>query len=213
MTNPREKTKTGQLSQTTITFLEDWAKSHIYPTVKEFKSKYTDKGNKMENPAIAFAAQYFGWGLVDKEDTGKEDEYFTGTCDVLLSHIRQVNDIKNSYHCYTFPLFAKEIPEKSYSLQVQGYAHLYDCDTMAVVYTLMNMPDSLVTKECYSRYGSAFTKEQWEYIKEQYTYEQLPEHLRIKRFCFERDSAVIDSVIDRVKQCRQYIHENIIKQL
>jgi hypothetical protein len=46
MTNP--KTKGESLSQTTKTYLQELAVEEIYGIRKEFSSRYTDKGNEVE---------------------------------------------------------------------------------------------------------------------------------------------------------------------
>ena len=51
MTNP--KTKGESLSQTTKTYLQELAVEEVYNIRKEFSSRYTDKGNEVEELSIA----------------------------------------------------------------------------------------------------------------------------------------------------------------
>ena len=50
MTNSRSKTET--LSKTTKTYLQELAIEEMYGKRKEFSSRYTDKGNQVEDEGI-----------------------------------------------------------------------------------------------------------------------------------------------------------------
>jgi len=46
MTNPRSKSEV--LSQTTKSYIQELALEHLYGIKKDFNSRYTDKGNEVE---------------------------------------------------------------------------------------------------------------------------------------------------------------------
>jgi len=104
MTNP--KSKTEFLSKTCLSFVHKWIKEQpeFYGRHKNFKSKYTDKGNFCEDGSIDFASRYYKWGMVTKNDEYRENEYLTGTPDLVLAN--SIEDIKNSWHQDTFPFSA-----------------------------------------------------------------------------------------------------------
>ena len=137
MTEPRQKTRKGELSETAKSYCENWLKSHLYGKKKLFTSKYSDKGNIVEDDSIAYIEIALKWDdeFVIKNEVKKEDEYIKGICDVNLR--RKIIDTKNSYDCFTFPLFDEEIPDSDYDWQGQGYMELYGKSECEIIYVLM----------------------------------------------------------------------------
>lgn len=195
-----------EISETAKTFCKNWLKNRLYDRRKEFKSKYTEKGNKVEFEAMQYAEQVFGWGFTTPCDEPKENDFMTGFCDILRHKANFVHDIKCSWDCYTFPLFESTIPDAEYEWQVLGYMHLYNVENASVIYCLMDMPEELLQKECHYKYGYNFTKEQYEEMKERHTYSHLPDHLRIKEYKFTYDAEKIEKIKTRVAECQTYIN-------
>jgi len=198
-----------ELSQTAKTYCENWIKEQLYERRKEISSKHTEKGNQTEDPAIDYCAAVLGWGLIGKNQERKSNEYMEGECDVDLPD--RITDIKNSFDCFTFPLFESEIPDKGYEWQVRGYMNLWGKNFASVVFTLMDMPPDMIAKEVRWRLGEEYTKEQYEAFVSQFIYSNLPDNLRIKQFHFEHDQSKVEQINRRVIQCRQYIQTLIEK--
>lgn len=199
------------LSQTCLTYVHEWVKSQpeFYNRQTNFNSKYTLKGMLCENESIEFAAQYYGWGKVAKNEEFKENEYLTGTADIILPG--SVEDIKNSWSQKSFPLFINEIPVDGYGWQLQGYCELYDKPQAGLVYTLMDAPEIMVDKEAnYKRIELGLEEydfEMWQEIKDNMTYSNVREDLRIKRYFLDRDKSAIERVYERVETIRKYIEQ------
>jgi hypothetical protein len=185
MTNPRSKSET--LSETCKTYLEEWAKESIYGVRKNIKSKYLTKGISVEDEAIEYYSEIAKLGFVLKNQDRFEDEFFTGTPDLIVGDT--VYDFKSSWDCFTFPLFDTE-PDKGYWMQLQVYMELTGLKKAKLVYTLQNTPDEL------------------EY-DEPMDYSNVPSHLRIKEFSFDYDAEFIESVKERVLECREYVNQNL----
>ena len=185
MTNPRSKSET--LSETCKTYLEEWAKESIYGVRKNIKSKYLTKGISVEDEAIEYYSEIAKLGFVLKNQDHFEDEFFTGTPDLITGDT--VYDFKSSWDCFTFPLFDTE-PDKGYWMQLQVYMELTGLKKAKLVYTLQNTPDEL------------------EY-DEPMDYSNVPSHLRIKEFSFDYDAEFIESVKERVLECREYVNQNL----
>jgi hypothetical protein len=185
MTNPRSKSET--LSETCKTYLEEWAKESIYGVRKNIKSKYLTKGISVEDEAIEYYSEIAKLGFVLKNQDRFEDEFFTGTPDLIVGDT--VYDFKSSWDCFTFPLFDTE-PDKGYWMQLQVYMELTGLKKAKLVYTLQNTPDEL------------------EY-DEPMDYSNVPSHLRIKEFSFDYDPDFIESVKERVLECREYVNQNL----
>lgn len=186
MTAPRSKTET--LSETTKTYLKEWAVSEIYGYQKEIKSKYITKGLTKEDEAIDKAIEWLDLDFVLKNEKYFEDDYFCGTPDLITDD--EVIDIKNSWDCFTFPLFDNEIKNKDYFTQLQVYMHLTGKRKARLVYVLLNTPEEM----------------QWE---QQLKYDDKPKELRIKAFEVEYDAEFIETLKSKVIESREYINNNL----
>lgn len=188
-TDPRAKK--DLFSQTTLTYVHDWLKEQIYGIKKDFSSKYTEKGNMLEDEAIDKSIEWLDLPFILKNELPLSSEYFTGTPDLILED--EVIDIKCSWDAFTFPLFDTELPNKDYFYQVQVYMHLTGKKKARVVYLLLNTPDEVAP---------------WE-VK--YNYDAIPKEKRIKAFEVAYDAEVIEKLQNRVKDIREYIKSLNIK--
>ena len=180
MTNARKKTEI--LGETAKTYAKDWLIEQIYGVRREFSSKYTDKGNGMEDAAIAFAIKVLGLPFTMKNEESFSNDYMTGTPDLILDN--EVLDIKCSWEAYTFPILEDKIPTKEYADQLQVYMALTGKKKARLVYVLLNTPEEL---------GGI------------HTYDHVPDHLRIKTFDVEYDQERVDAIIERVEEVRNYL--------
>lgn len=211
MTAPKSKTdkEAGKLSVTCLNYVHEWIKSQpeFYGRVINFSNKYTIKGNELEYESIKFASDYYGWVGALKNVDSKENDYLTGTADVILAD--SVEDIKNSWSQDTFPLFATEIPVDGYGWQLQGYTELYNKPKAGLVYTLMDAPERMIDREArkmaYELNIEEVEFEMWEEIKRSMTYSDIKPELRIKRFFIDRKPELMLDVQSRVQQIRDYI--------
>lgn len=190
-----------------ITYLNKWVTEQLYDRTKTFSSKYTEKGNDCEESSINLVADEYGWGLVSKNDEHFENKWMTGTPDLILSD--RVVDLKNSWDCFTFPLFGKL--NSDYEWQVQCYMELTGKENASVIYCLMDAPAELVEREAknlsYQAGYSELDFDFYEQVKQSMTYSHLPNTLRIKRFNVEKSDKKIQQIKDRVELCRKYISE------
>ena len=184
MTNPRKKREV--LSETTKTYLQEWTKEQIYGVKHVITSKYLTKGIEVENDSISFAEKVLGWNFAVKNEESYDDDFFTGTPDVIFPR-EKVVDIKSSWDCFTFPLFADEVPNKDYFYQLQVYMHLTGLKEAELVYVLMETPEDL-------------THVHYDYS------EVKPEH-RVKVFPIQYDEEVIHQLRTRIIDARTYINQ------
>jgi hypothetical protein len=189
-----------------ITYLHTWVKEQLYDRTRFFTSKYTEKGINVEEDAINLASDYFGWGFVTKNEKHYENDFLTGTPDLVLAGL--VPDIKSSWDCFSFPLFDTKV-DSDYEWQLQGYMALTGKENAAVIYCLMDAPEELVEREArnlsYKAGYSEVEVEFYEQVKLSMTYSNLPIELRIRRFDVQRDEKKIQQINDRVEKCREHI--------
>ena len=201
-----KRDKPPELSATAKTHCQNWLREQLYSRRKDISNKYCDKGNAVEDESIRLLNAIL---LTDyeKNEEYKENEYMTGTCDIKGDiHIR---DMKNSWDCYTFPLFDTGIKDAGYKWQLQGYMELYDKDYACLDYTLMDAPLHIIINEAKSKaykegldYDAIFPE-----VHKLMTFGDIDNKLRHKSFPIDRDRQAIQKVYARVKLCRVYINE------
>lgn len=188
------------LGKTGESYLQEWLKEKLYKRKKEVSTKYMEKGLVMEDNSLDFVADYLGLGLLIKNDQHYSNDFFQGTPDVVLSDT--VIDVKNSWDCFTFPLFETDIPNSDYYWQGQVYMALTDSGKYKLIYTLMDTPEHLIEKEF--KWNNFYDLD-YEEFREKYLYSDVPDNLRIKIFEFERNDQDIEKIKTRVIECREYL--------
>jgi len=199
MTNDRSGKGIGL---TVYSYLDQWIKENLYERRKEFSSKQTEKGLTVEQDSLDFIAEQMNYGFLDKNEKEFSNEYLTGTPDIVLKD--HLIDVKNSWDCFTFPLFESKI-NPDYEFQGHGYMALTGLDNYKLIYTLTNTPEDLIIREA-SNYCFKNNIELDDKILNEFrsrmTYDKLPTGLRIKVYEFQKDQAVIDRIYERVILCR-----------
>ena len=178
MSNAKVK---GELSQTCKTYLHEW-----YANDKEeIHSKYIDKGNEVENDLIDFMAVQLGFGMAEKNRARLHDEYFEGECDVDLPSC--IVDVKAAWNRTTLHKVVIEGINSDYEWQLLGYCHLYRKPKGILFHGLMNTPSN-----------------DWE---DEIIFEDMDDSLRWIAFEVLYSEDKINAIIERVKQCREYLIE------
>ncbi len=206
----KEKRDAGpQLQAGAKTYLQQWMKEQLYNRTKEFSNAYTEKGILCEPPAIDFVAKVMGYGMIEKNTVRKFNDWCEGECDLDLANT--VEDIKNSWDVFTFPLFATSLPESDYYYQIQGYTWLYDKNKGAVNYCLIDAPEEIIDQQArkvsYAAGCTEVDEALYEEVRQKLTFADIPDHLKLKRFEFHRNDTVIEAIKKQVELCRAYINE------
>jgi hypothetical protein len=188
------------LPDTCTSYLQEWLKERLYKRKKEVSTKYMEKGLVMEDNSLDFIADYLGLGLLIKNEKHYSNDHFQGTPDVVLSDT--VIDVKNSWDCFTFPLFENEVPDKDYYWQGQVYMALTGKEKYKLIYTLMDTPEHLIEKEFK---WNNFYQLDYDEFRGKYLYGDTPTDLRIKIFEFKRNDEDIEKIKSRVIGCRDYL--------
>lgn len=204
MTNPR--TKGESLSQTTKTYIEEQVIQDKYGIRKQFSSRYTDKGNEVEDDSIQLASQVLDLGFLWKNDEHFSNEWMTGTPDVNTETI--LLDVKSSWDATTFPFFATEIPTKDYYYQLQGYMELTGKTKALLCYCLVNTSSTMVEDEVRRAHWNANLLEESidlrDEVQKRHNFDHIPDNRRVKVFEVEKDEQVIEAIKERVELCREY---------
>jgi len=204
MTNARSKSEV--LSKTCKTYLQELAIEEMYGIKKEFSSRYTDKGNKVEEQSIELAQEVLDLGFIHKNEEHFSNDYLTGTPDVNTKDI--LLDVKSSYDGNTFPFFAEEIPTKDYYYQLQGYMALTGKRKGLLVYCLVNTPIEVVEDEVRRQHWKNYLIDESEELRQEveskHNFDHIPTEKRIKTFEVNYDEEVIQAIYKRIEECREY---------
>ena len=207
MSTPRTKGET--LSETAKTYIQDLFKEKELGIAREFWSRYTDKGLQMEDEAIDFAGQVLEWDFVVKNEQGYENDWITGTPDVIAKDL--LADIKCSWDGNTFPLFDTELKNKDYYWQLQGYMWLTGLEQSELVYCLMDTPHQIVEDEVRRAHWKAGLIDEdldlREAVQSQHSFDHLPNNLRVKRFIIRKDEEAIEKIKEKVELAREYYEQ------
>ena len=214
MTMPRSKKakEAGELSEGAKTYCKTWLKEQLYTRRKSFSSKYTQKGNEMEEASIEFIGEKLELFLM-KNEQFYFNTHMQGTPDIILKDT--IIDVKNSWDCFTFPLLETEVPEKAYWWQLQSYMYLTNRQHAKLIYVLSNAPEHIVESEAKRAMWSAGDDDITEYYDAAYkelVYDDIADSLKIKVFEFDRDEEAIKTIFERVEACRNYI-ESLLKSV
>ena len=211
MTNP--KTKGESLSQTTKTYLQELAVQEVYNIRKEFSSRYTDKGNEVEELSIALCNDVLGLGFIYKNEEHFSNDWITGTPDVNTNEI--LLDVKSSWDATTFPFFDTELKNKDYFYQLQGYMWLTNKTEALLCYCLIDTPLQIVEDEIRREHCKASLIEESldlrAFVQAKHTFGHIPKEKRVKTFKIAKDDEVIEAIKTRIEECREYYNELINK--
>jgi len=209
MTNPRSKGEV--LSQTCKSYIQELALEDIYGIKKEFSSRYTDKGNEVENESLELCERVLDLGFTQKNETFFENEFIKGTPDAIGD--KYVLDVKSSWSASTFPFFEEEVPNKDYYWQMQGYLWLTDKRYAILSYCLINTPEEIVNDEirrtAWKKFEIEPSEETIRDVRNLHNFDSIPESRRVKTWLIDRKDSDIEAIKKRVEECRVYYNELI----
>ena len=182
----KEKEKDASLPTGCKTYLKEWYAENIYHDREEIRSKYCDKGNKMEDAAIDFTALMTGYMFLNKNEEYFDNGYIIGTPDVICDE--EILDTKCSWNGTTF-LDALTSPTKiDYEWQMRGYMALCGKNSARVCYCLMDTTEDV-------NYGKEIS------------YSDIPKEWKFHTKLVERNMEKERAIIDRVELCRKWLLE------
>ena len=209
MTAPRSKSEV--LSQTAKTYVEELAKEHLFGIKKVFKSRYTDKGNEVEEKAIELTEDVLGFEFLTKNENYYQNDYIKGTPDIITTSL--VIDVKSSWSGDTFPFFESELPNKDYYYQVMGYMWLTGKQNALISYCLINTPEEIVNDEirrtAWGKYEIEPSEETIRDVVALHSFDHIPKDRRVKAFHVEFNEGVVNEMKTRIEHCRTYFNELI----
>ena len=172
--------KEGELSQTCKSFLHEWYANDNEPIY----SKYIDKGNFCEGEAIDMMAKVLGFGVAEKNREQKEDDFFIGECDVVLSSC--IVDTKCVWDNKSLHDKAIKRLDEDYELQLLGYCHLWNKPKGILFYALLDTPGEVN-------------------YEQEVSFSYIPENERWIAYEILANEEKIKAIQKRVIECRKYL--------
>jgi len=137
-----------------------------------------------------------------------EDDYFTGTPDVILKKDNVIEDLKSSWTIKTF--FESE-PDKLYEGQAQVYMHLTGIHNYRLIYALVDTPDEIVLQEMkrfFYKLGQDENNPEYERIcndlEAMHKVSHIPAKDRMKTYAYTYNPEYMKELIFRVKEARKF---------
>ena len=199
------RSKGDVLSKTAKSYLEQLAKEELLGVRTEFSSKYTDKGNIAEDDSIRLVESVMDLGFLYKNDEFYENDYVTGTPDVLTSDV--LLDVKSSWNVDTFPMFDKTLDNKLYYYQLQTYMWLTGRTESYLCYCLVDTPKFIIKSEVKKLHRPRYSDIKAIILKHKFNADT--EKYRVKTFKVVLDTNVILEIKERIEECREY-YNNLI---
>lgn len=204
MATPRSK---GELlSQTAKSYIHELVLEEKYGIRKEFSSRYTDKGNAVEDESINLVNEVLVVSFIYKNDEFFENDWVKGTPDVNTDEV--LLDVKSSWDATTFPFFETEIPNKDYFYQLQGYMWLTGKQQSMLCYCLVDTPIDMVEDEVRRAHWKLHKLEEdldlRDEIQRKHQFSSIPKNRRVKVFYVQKDEAVIEQIKLKIELCREY---------
>lgn len=224
----RENSKDVVLSDTAIGYLVEayaWETERMCNVTKEMDVEYFERGKKTEPESIELLMEVDKTAYI-KNEFRFENEFLSGIPDVMtiekgyLGHgdyneyCATVRDIKS---CQDYPTFLYKIHkgvDPGNKEQLQGYGDILECEDLAVVFTLPNMPDSI--REGY-KYRLAQKMDEvttesprflkaWAELERSMIFSHMPAARRVYKIPVHPFTpSEKQAVYERVKRCREWL--------
>jgi len=145
LTEPQSKAEkeAGLLSKTTESYLQSLHKEVLFKRKSDLRSKYLDKGIQVEEQSLTLYSNT-SKNIFFKNEKYFKNDFICGTPDNCKGIIR---DIKSSWDYTTFPFYDKEIKNKDYIAQLNGYMELTGQEEAELIYCLVDTPTRIINDE------------------------------------------------------------------
>jgi len=165
------------------------------------------KGKSVEGLSIEMINRLDGT-MYSKNEERFENEYLIGVPDVVDNENKIVVDVKSSWDIDSFLCNVNKELNRVYWWQAQGYMALFGFEKAEIDYCLISTPEHIIESEIEKKAGDRYSPEE---IRNNLTFDEIPEEERRLRFIVDRDEPAIEKLYKRLRKCREYLP--IIEQL
>jgi hypothetical protein len=198
----------GELGDTAKSYIKEL---YLWNTYRYKEYVMTDemyKGLICEQDSMELVQSILGGKLRMKNTINFENDYLTGTPDVILEDC--IEDVKSSFTLKTF--FNSEI-EPAYFWQAQSYMALTGIKKYRLIYCLVETPEKIITelkKRLWFKFDCDEENEDYQLMSKQLEYNHkdlilsIPKNDRIKIFDIDYDQSKIDFLYSQIEKGRIY---------
>ena len=211
MTEPKtNKAKdAGELSETAKTCVENKWLLDTFGYYEEIQTDDMLKGSLCEQDSMELAQFVLGGEFRTAYGANIQNDYITGTPDIVLKSDGIVEDIKTSANLRTF--FNAEL-SKDYHAQLQGYMELTGMKKARLIYCLLPTPPEILDKEINRigwQYGQNFDNPDYQRrVKQLQKNNDLIDLIepkkRVKVFEIEYDADFVGKMYTQIEKARIY---------
>lgn len=184
-----------------------WLKYQKWSAPEGIGQNRVTKGKSVEGLSIEMINRLDGTNY-SKNEERLTNEYLIGVPDVIDNENKIVKDVKSSWNMDSFMQNVNKELNKAYWWQAQGYMAILGFEKAEINYCLITTPEHLIQSEIEKKSGGNYTDEE---IRQNLTFDDIPEEERRLRFIVERDNEAIEKLYKRIRKCREYMP--IIEQL
>ncbi len=181
----------------------------VYGRFEEVTSKYTDKGNLVEEDSLTLYCENEG-KLLLKNDEQFENGWIKGTPDLIHDEI--VVDLKSSWSIWTY---IKADVSNDYLFQLMGYMWLTGNKNAILCYCLNNTPEHMIQDEIRKlgwkmpfvdqQNDPAFLEAEAQ-IRKNMTFDDIPASDRIKMFNIPYEPSFENDIKIKILKAREYLN-------
>lgn len=206
MVKPRKKEKDAGLpSVTTQSYLQELWIKEVYGREKIVSSPAMEKGTAVESHSMELVEKVTGKTFF-KNSKQLENEYITGTPDIVDKPNKMIHDIKSSWDLWTFVKVTEDSAKSDYYWQLVGYMWLGEANRASLKYALVNTPEHIMAAE-YAKLAWIMGEEEAEtLVRKNHTFDDIPEAERLKEFWFDLGANDIYDLIDAIVVARNYMN-------
>lgn len=216
MTNDRSGKQMGETAKKKL--LEIYVKEK-YGRDKELINKYITKGLQVEEDSITLYSRNKKKFYLKNEDR-LENEFLCGTPDLYegesIKNASMIIDIKSSWDLFTFWMVLHKPMNTDYIYQLQTYMDLTGAKEAKLVYCLVSTPEPLIMDEINKLkwkmgvsdpVGNEVFQQAAAYLETAMKFDDIPMEKRFIEFTIQRNDQVIETIYERVKDCRKFLSE------
>lgn len=222
LTEPQSKAarESGELSETTKSYLLSRYIEVKYGRKTEIKSKYLERGKGSEEDSVLMLSKHEGI-FFEKNEEMFSNEWITGTPDLFIRNdkgeIEVVWDIKTAWSLETLICNINKQLNPLYEAQMMCYMDLTGAHTAWVCYCLPDFDLGFIEQEKIKLFtqnpGKYTTELSPQYLKDcailekNYIFDDIPLSEKILKFKVERDENYIQKIHTKVEKSRIFLQE------
>lgn len=203
MTNSRSKS--DLLSKTAKSYLNEIWIEEMLGRKKFVSTPAMQKGTIVESLSMELVESVTG-EVYFKNNQKIENDFISGTPDVIDKEKSLILDIKSSWDLWTFSAVDQKQAKSDYYWQLLAYMWLTGSTKSKLIYALVNTPEAIVFQEFNWLSYKIDEKEAEEITRKNHTFDDIDEKLRLKIYGFEFSQADVEELKVRIQIARHYLN-------